>query len=422
MADALPDDLAQRVTALLSSDPGALADPYTTWNELRDNHGVWRSDTALVITRYQDVRDLLGDNNVLYSRAKTRNALMYIHARERFEPAEQIAFDRSLEHEFRQLVRLDPPDHMRERKVVQAPFTVRSLMREMEPKVRARIDDGMDELLAQGEVVDIKRFAYTLPFRVIGDLLGISLTDLDTVHGWARKIADNKFNADSGALAVEAAVAYESLLGYVDVLIEEQRASGEPTGLVATLLEAMDGGHINADEAASLMALMVFAGHETTSSLISVGVMALMEHRDQWSLLCDDPDLAPAAVEELLRFVTPVQFLPYTSVQDRDIGGVPVKAGETVIGSLAAANRDPEVFDRPDELDLTRDDVRNHIGFGLGPHFCLGAGLARMEASMLFRRLAEEFPGAELVPQQVTWGGRSLRTPLKVEMRLGTTR
>jgi cytochrome P450 len=344
---------------------------------------------------------------------------MYEQAKTRFCPAEADAFEAVLGHEFRQLVRLDPPDHPRQRNTVRSPFTPRALANEMADKVRYRIDSGLEAVRQEGEIVDFKRFSYTLPFQVIGDLLGISLTDLDTVHGWARSIADNKFNADSGDMALAAGEGYTKLLAYIDDLVQRQRDSGNPTGLVAALIEAVNIGHIAPEETNALLGLMVFAGHETTSGLLTTGMLELLRHPDQWAMLCADPSLAATAVEELLRFVTPVQFLPYTVVGDRELDDLEVKDGDTVIGVIAAANRDPDVFERPDELDILRPDTKHHLGFGLGPHFCLGAGLARMEATQLFRTLAEQFPDAKLADGPIRWGGRSLRTPLALPIKLG---
>jgi cytochrome P450 len=410
--------LEERIFGLFGSDGQLLADPYPTWNELRARSPRARMRATVVLSAHADVRELLGDNNRLYSRQRTRHAQMYQHARRRFEPAQRAAFDEVIEHEFRQLVRLDPPAHGRQRKAVRAPFTPRALLREMQDKIGQRVAAGLEALAGSGDVVDFKKFAYTLPITVIGDLLGISITDLERVHGWARVIADNKFNADSAALAVQARDAYDALMGYIDELVGQQQAAGVPTGLVASLIEAEGNGTVERAEVKALLGLMIFAGHETTSGLISVGLLELLRHPDQWSLLCDDPALVPNAVEELLRFVTPVQFLPYTAVAPRDLGEVQVQTGDTVIGVLAAANRDPAVFDRPDELDLLRADVGEHLGFGLGPHFCLGASLARMEATEIFTVLARQFPRIQLAPGELRWGGRSLRTPLEMPVRL----
>jgi cytochrome P450 len=407
------------VQALFGGEPRLLADPYPVWNELRRVRPVWRTGDTVVLTRHADVKELLGDNNVLYSRAATKHSGRYELARQRFTEPGAAAFGRVLDHEFGQLVRMDPPDHPRVRRVVVPPFSARSLAREMEDKVRERVDRNLTGALKQGRVVDFKRFAYTLPLQVLGDLLGIPLDDLDRVHSWAHKIAENKLNADSEQQAVDADRAYAELMDYIDDLVAKQQQSGSSTGLVAALLESERVGQISHDEAMAMLALMIFAGHETTSNLLAIGLLELLRHPDQWRSLRDDTASVPAAVEELLRFVTPAHFLQYVAAAERELDGVTISAGDTVIGVLAAANRDPDVFVEPDRLDLARSDSRSHVSLGLGPHFCLGAGLARMEAIELFRAVAQRCPDVRLHEEQtIVWGGRSLRTPLTMPVVL----
>jgi cytochrome P450 len=411
--------LVSRVDLLLAGDPEQLAQPFETWNELRQTHPVLRRNGLVVLSAHADVREMLGDNHVLYSRADTRYTERYRQAREGFSPHGQAAFDDVLDMEFRQIVRMDPPDHPRVRKVVTPPFSARSLAREMEGRVRARVKEMVDELASAGRVVDFKRFAYTLPLNVLGDLLGIPLEDLDDVHEWAHKIAENKNNSDSESAAVEADEAYLGLVSYIERLVARQQASGNTTGLVAALVEAKDAGTVSHDEMISMLALMIFAGHETTSNLLAIGVLELLKHRQQWELLCADPSLTETAVEELLRFVSPAHFAQVTAIQGRELSGVRIEVGDVVVGVMAAANRDPAVFARPDELDILRPDSRSHVSLGMGPHFCLGAGLARMEAAAMLRALVARYPALRLVDEPVRWGGRALRTPITLPVDTG---
>lgn len=410
--------LQDDVRALLAGDGEKLADPYPTWNRLRDELPVWKQGDVVVLSRHEQVQELLGDNNLLYSRQGTKTSARYERAKREFSPHGRAAFGRVLDQEFHQLVRMDPPDHPRVRRAVQPPFSARNLAREMQGKVTERVDRNLTLLAAGGGEADFKKFAYSLPLQVLGDLLGIPIDDLDMVHSWAQKIAENKFNADSEKAAVEADDAYRQLMAYIDVLVARQQASGSETGLVAALLDSEKNGTVSHEEARGMIALMIFAGHETTSNLLSIGLLELLRRQDQWDLLVAEPERVPAAVEELLRFVTPAHFLPYVAKESREIGGVAIDAGDTVIGVLAAANRDPAVFERPDELDIGRPDSRAHVALGLGPHFCLGAGLARMEATALFGTLARRYPGTRLADADLRWGGRSLRTPLSMPVRL----
>ena len=414
--------LEARVSALLAGDPELMADPFPTWNELRDTRPVLRVPGAVVISRHRDVRELLGDNYVLYSRQQNRHAPRFEMARQTFSPKARESFDYVMDQEYGQLVRMDPPDHPRVRKVLVPAFAARSLAREMEDKVRARVDQNLDAFAALGAEqgsVDFKQFAYTFPLEVLGDLLGIPLDDLESIHGWAKVIAENKLNADSEEAAISADAAYHGLLNYVDELIARQQQSGKTTGVVAALLAAVDAGQINHDETRQMLALMIFAGHETTSNLLAIGMMELLRNPEQWRLLCEAPaERTPAAVEELLRYVTPANFTQYVTAKPLELDGIEIDTGEAVLGISASANRDPEVFERPNELDILRSDSRNHVSLGLGPHFCLGAGLARMEANMMFSAIAERFPNAQLTDDPIQWGGRSLRTPLTLPLVL----
>jgi cytochrome P450 len=403
----------------LAGDGERLANPYPIWNKLREELPVWKQGDVVILSRHAQVQELLGDNNILYSRQGTKTSSRYERAKQEFSPHGRAAFGRVLDQEFHQLVRMDPPDHPRVRRAVQPPFSARNLAREMQEKVNTRVDRNLTALAEGGGEADFKKFAYSLPLQVLGDLLGIPIDDLDMVHSWAQKIAENKFNADSEKAAIEADEAYRQLMAYIDVLVARQQASGSETGLVAALLDSEKNGVVSHEEAMAMMALMIFAGHETTSNLLAIGLLELLRHPGQWDRLVAEPERVPAAVEELLRFVTPAHFLPYVAKESREIDGVPIDAGDTVIGVLAAANRDPEVFDRPDDLDIGRSDTRAHVSLGLGPHFCLGAGLARMEATALFGTIVRRFPHTTLMETDLRWGGRSLRTPLAMPVRLG---
>ena len=172
-----------------------------------------------------------------------------------------------------------------------------------------------------------------------------------------------------------------------------------------------------------MFVVLLFAGHETTTNLISIGLLELMRNRDQWERLCGYLLLAPQATEELLRWVTPVQYQWRAARTDIEIDGTPIRAGETVAAVLAGANRDPDVFADPETLDITRPDVKQHLSLGLGPHFCLGNALARMEGAIVFQKLAERFPDMRLADDEPGWKGSSMmRGPSEVLVRLGVDR
>ena len=412
--------LAVEVERLLGGNPDSMADPFPVWNRLRNEHPVLRIGSTVVLSQHADVKTAVSDNGELYSRASNRYSGRFSDAREQFSPDGRQAFERVLDHEYGQIVRMDPPDHPRVRRVVVPPFSARALAREMDGQVREHIRVSLDELEAadEGGSVDFRRFAYTMPLRVLGDLLGIPLDELDSIHMWSQALAENKLNAESEMQAIEADEAYEALMNYIDTLVTRQQASGHVTGLVAALLEAERTGRISRFEVREMLALMIFAGHETTSNLLSIGMLELLRRPEQWAKLCASPALIPSAVEELLRFVTPSQFVQYVVKRSHEVEGVALNEGETAISILAAANRDPAVFTDPDELNIERQDSRFHVALGLGPHFCIGAGLARMEATFALREITRRFPNAQLTSGDIRWAGRVFRGPTTLRLAM----
>ena len=272
-----------------------------------------------------------------------------------------------------QLINLDPPDHTRLRGVVSRAFTPRAVAA-LEPRIAALADRLIDE--APGEV-DAEYFAEPVPVAVIADLIGVPPEDRATFRAWSGAIMSGE-DRDAATLAFAA---------YIDEL-----ARHAAEGLIAELAPILAR-----DELIATIQLLLIAGQETAVYVIAVGLRALLGHPEQWRALCDDPSLAAAAVEEIVRFDGPVEIAPPRFAL-RPIG--PIPQGEKVGLSLLGANRDPEVFERPDELDIRRPDAGRHLGFGHGIHFCLGAGLGRLEARVVFRRLAERLPGLQLTTKE----------------------
>jgi cytochrome P450 len=255
---------------------------------------------------------------------------------------------------------------------------------------------------------------------VVGDLLEVSATDIEMIHGWSSAIGRNRRGVDPDAL-MGALDAIGEFRVYIGEAIERQRRSPRESMLVGELLEAQEGERLTAEELTAMFVILLFAGHETTTGLIANGLAELLRRRDQWRLLAGRPQLAPAAVEELLRFVSPVQWTWRVAAADYPCAGAVIPAGTTVALMIAGANRDPDVFKRPDELDLNRGNAGHHVAFGLGPHFCIGNALARLEAEIALRTLAERFPRMELSDQPLHWRGNAmLRQLASVPVRLGT--
>jgi cytochrome P450 len=292
----------------------------------------------------------------------------------------------------RHMLAVDPPDHTRLRRLVSRAFTP-SRVAALEPAIEAIARELLDELDAGPPTADlVAGFAHPLPFRVISTLLGVPDADGPALHGWFRTL----FQPWHGAPPPEAVAASDAIVGHLARLVADHRAH-PADDLIGVLVAANeDGEQLTEQELLSSLFQLIVAGHDTTASLIGNGVVALLDHPDQLDLLLADPGLVQGAVEELMRFDAPVPHATFrVAAEATELGGVEVPAGQQVLICLAAANRDPDVVDDPDRLDLTRPPG-THLGFGHGIHFCLGAPLARLEARVAFTTLFERFPHLRL--------------------------
>ena len=287
-------------------------------------------------------------------------------------------------------IMLDDPEHQRLRRMVTSPFAVKKVQA-MRPGIQKIVDDLIDGLLAGSGPVDLYAdFALPVPSLVICQLLGVPYDDHDFFQENTAKIVDldNEERRNEGILA---------LGGYIYQLLEKKQS--EPADdLLSALAEFITSGEIDLVGATKTAVLLLFAGHETTANMIALGTLALLQHPDQLALVrdSDDPALHASAVEELLRYITIIHIgARRAAAADLEVGGQTVKAGEGVILPLDLANRDPEVFENPDELDLTRS-FKNHLAFSFGPHQCLGLPLARLELEVVFSTLFKRIPGLKL--------------------------
>lgn len=291
------------------------------------------------------------------------------------------------------MLAVDEPDHGRLRGLVASAFRP-SRVASMRPTIERHVEHLLDELSARGTdaVVDLRAdFTHPLPFAVICDLLGI---DRDHRHTLEVAFA-TLLRPWPTPPPPEAVAASDIVTGALRSLVDE--ATANPDGdLVEVLVDAVRRGVATRAEALSSLFQLVVAGHDSTSSLIGSGVVALLDHPDQLSLLRGEPRLLPDAVEELLRFTAPVPHATFrVTTAPVELDGVTVPAGQQVLVGLGAANRDPAFVDHPDRLDITRR-LGRHLAFGHGPHHCLGAPLARLEAEIAFGRLLTRFPDLRL--------------------------
>nr|WP_283134016.1 cytochrome P450 [Rhizohabitans arisaemae] len=280
----------------------------------------------------------------------------------------------------------DPPDHTRYRKPLTGHFTVRR-MRLLQERVAQIVEERLAEMERLGPPLDlVAEFALPIPSLVICELLGVPYTDRAAFQ------RDSRLLTDFTTTAEEAAAALGSLGGYLYELILRKRAT--PTDDLLGELASAEG--FTVEEIIGMSMLLLIAGYETTANLLGLGTLALLDNPGQLALLRDDPSVADGAVEELLRHLSVVTVgSTRSATEDVEIGGHTIAAGETVVVSLAAANRDPLRFDSPDDLDLTRQ-APGHLAFGHGIHQCLGQQLARIELKIAFPALIRRFPGLRL--------------------------
>jgi cytochrome P450 len=291
----------------------------------------------------------------------------------------------------------DGDDHRRLRRLVSKAFTPR-MIDGLRPRIQEIADGLIDPVAGAGEMELVSTYAFPLPITVIAELLGVPPADRDRFRAWSDAMVRPALAADElerfGALMVEFAE-------YLHALFEQRRREpGED--LVSALVAVEDGGDtLSEEELSSMVAILIVAGHETTVSLIGNATLALLTQPEQRRLVESDPALLPRAVEELIRYDGPVErtLTRWASV-DVELRGRTIRRGEAVVVVLGAADRDPERFEDPETLDLAADRETRHLGFGRGPHFCLGAPLARLEAQIALATLLGRLPGLRLAVQQ----------------------
>ncbi|MEV0621881.1 cytochrome P450 [Nonomuraea sp. NPDC050404] len=343
---------------------------------------LWDGSTPWLVTGHAEHRALLGDPRVSVEPARGIPALSRAEAASMESMAAQegsggIGF-----------IMMDDPEHARLRRMVTSAFAVKRV-EAMRPATREIADDLIDRMLAGPKPADlVEGFALPLPSLVISNLLGVPYEEHEFFQSNSRTIINRNSTPE------ERGGAQRRLTGYLDQLIGEKLAK-PADDLLSGLVERVKAGELTRPEAAQMGVLMLFAGHETTANMITLGTLALLRHPGQAALLRDgdDPKAVAAAVEELLRYLTITHGgLRRVALADIEIAGQVIKAGEGIIAVNETANRDPSVFPDPDRLDLRRN-ARLHVTFGYGIHQCLGQPLARMELQVAYTALLRRIPG-----------------------------
>jgi len=406
MTDPRSPDTLPTVRDLLS--PDGLRDPYAIYDRFRRAEAAGR-DIGHVVVGYDQVVGLLGDRRLSSERVDAILEPLGPDVRRRCPFAERtlqsiIAFR-------------DPPDHTRIRALLASTFSPRMVKQvgELIEGISARL---LDAVVADGETDLHRAYSYPLPALVVGAMLGIPERDVDRFKSWARDIV---FLVGSGSPSERLAVAAEEHFGemraYLGALVRDRRHAPHPDLLSAMIDAADHGARLSEDEIFANATFLMTAGHETVTNMLSNGVLSLLRHPDQLERLRGERSLTASAAEEILRFESPVQMTSRRALADGEFAGRRVKAGEALQLFLGAANRDPARFPDPDRFDIARADNR-HVAFGFGPHFCLGAALAREELRVALDHLLDRLPGLELAVDEVAWQPTiDFRGPLALPVR-----
>jgi cytochrome P450 len=362
------------------------ADPYPFYRSLQAKHRVYVSrllgPSTCVLPRYDDIVTVLGDARFSVDRPQA-------DVFKRLQPF------RGLSPEFTgaiqsALLMIDPPAHTRLRRMVNKAFTPR-VVEGLRARVQALVDELLDAVAPRREMELIHDLAYPLPVTVIAELLGIPIADRSRFKEWSDTLAIllDPLQASEGLSPTERA--FEEITAYMRPIFAERRQAPRDDLISALVAVEEQGERLTETELMALTMLILGAGHETTTNLIANAVLALLRHPGERRRLQDDPALIGSAVEEFLRYDSPVQMTDRVVTADCEIAGRPIRKGMIVALLLGAANRDPDRFADPDRLDLGRQD-NHHLSFGHGAHFCLGAALARVEAQITISTLLRRFP------------------------------
>ena len=378
--------------------PGMLADPYPIYRALRERSPISWSPLmeVWIFTRYDDVVAVLNDSRFSADRRQARNRFseMVAQQEQEFGP-----FART-----QTMLSSDPPNHTRLRRLVSKAFTPRAV-ENLRPRIQEIVDQLLDEVGDRGEMDLVSQLASPLPVIVIAEMLGVPPEDRARFKRWSDAVVATLGGPFAPPNVMEEARrSIEELAAYFSHFIADRRRQPHDD-LISGLVAAEEQGQaLSEDEIIAMTILLLVAGNETTTHLISNGTLALLRNPDQLQILRDDPSLMPSAVEELLRYAGPVHGTGRVAKEDLEAGGQVVKERQVAFVLLGAANRDPGKFPEPDRLDVRRNPS-DHVAFGDGIHFCLGAPLARAEAQIAIGTVLRRFPKLELQVEEPEWGG-----------------
>ncbi|HEX6567021.1 MAG TPA: cytochrome P450 [Chthoniobacterales bacterium] len=392
--------------------PANLQEPFPLFAKLRQEKPVYWSEkySFWLLTRYRDVKAAFRAPRQFSSATGAEIE----KRRADFPEWVGASFDLCKRFVYGQLQAADPPEHTEQRHAVMGAFTPQ-VVGELRAAVQQRVDGLLDKMERGTGVCDfVSEFAYPLPSIVIFDLLGAPAEYHEILQRASRGLADFPIAmyGKDGKRIQEIAMEFTGAERAINEIIKMRRI--EPKNDLISHLVSNQGAaaEMSAGELVVLCNFLLFAGHETTANLLAGSLRYLLESRELWDQLRAAPDMIPAAVEELLRFVSPVLWISRVAAEDIELNGEVLRKGQRIQLGIGAANHDPDEFDHPEQLDFTRPKV-NSLAFGYGPHFCVGSALARMEAQVALSRLLDRIPNVELGTRQFEYRPLYLLRALK---------
>ena len=372
------------------------SDPYPLYRRLRERDPVHRTwlMSGWVLSRHADVLDVLHDPRFSADESNQPGFEKFIERRRKLG-----LMDRD-EELGTSMLRSDPPDHTRLRKLVSKAFTPNAVSA-LAGKIEGLVEEQLDAVAASGEMDVIRDIAYPLPVIVIAEMIGVPREDQARFKHWSTEIVKSIGFSDIHSERASV-MAGRELRAYFREMAEQRRDDPRDDLMSGLLAAEEEGDRLTLPEVFNLLELILLAGNETTTNLIGNGILALLRNPDQHEALKGDPSLLQSAVEEMLRYDCPVQATSRIALEDLDFGGARVRKGQSVMLLIGSANRDPAKFDDPDRFDVRRSP-NEHIAFGHGVHFCLGSNLARLEARAAIGALVERFPSMKLATDRPRW-------------------
>jgi cytochrome P450 len=383
---------------------GFSADPYPTFRRIREEDPVHRTARGFwLVTRYEDVLIVLRDRH--FGRGRSAEARRRVWGE---GPAAKYISLR--------LSGYNPPDHTRLRSLVTKAFTGKRV-ESMRPHIRAIAEDLLDRVRGASTFNVVETLTHPLPSLIICEMLGVPESDRSRFAPWTDAITRVLAPVFKPEWLDQANRAAGEFMEYIEALALKRRAMPADDLLSALIAAEQDGGCLSEEELVATVLFLFTAGHQTTRDLTGNGLIALLRHPEQLRWIRADSARIPDAVEECLRYDSPVIMMPAKCLEETSLGGKTIAAGDDIFCALSAANRDPARFLEPDRFDLNRAD-KEHVAFGAGIHYCLGAILARVEAAIMFEALLRRYPTLQLADERIEWrDSPSFRGPIALHLR-----